>query len=124
MSNHLNIKKLSEMIKSKRAGRGLRVIAKEIGDITAPTLSRIERGNLPDVDTFIKLCRWLEVSAGFFTDTEKSSKKNSTPQLIAAHLRADKNLPKNVTEALITMLNQAYSNVSGPLTKTNEKGKP
>lgn len=123
MQSDLDLKKLAGMIRSKRAGKGLRNIAKEIGDITAPTLSRIERGNLPDVDTFMKLCKWLEVSPDFFTNKKITSKKDSTPHIIAAHLRADKNLPKKVTEALITMLNQAYSNVQKSTKKSNVEGK-
>lgn len=31
----------------------------EIG-ISKPTLSRIERGKKPDIDTFAKVCKWLK----------------------------------------------------------------
>lgn len=37
---------------------GMRVCADEIG-ISPATLSRIERGKLPDILTFAKLCKWL-----------------------------------------------------------------
>lgn len=35
------------------------VAAKEIG-ISKATISRLEKGKMPDMDTFIKVCVWLE----------------------------------------------------------------
>jgi transcriptional regulator with XRE-family HTH domain len=105
----INIQSLSQMIKSKRGERGLRETAKEIGDISVSTLSRVENGNLPDIDTYIKLCKWLNVSIDFFTaDTPSSdSKKN----VVVANLRADKTLSHDMAEALIKMIDLAYANV-------------
>lgn len=37
----------------------LRAAAKEIG-ISPATLSRIENGNKPDIDSFCQICDWLE----------------------------------------------------------------
>lgn len=101
--SEIDTRKLSEMIRSKRGDRGLRDIAKEI-DVSSSTLSRVEQGNLPDIETYVKLCRWLEVSTEFFTDVgEDSSEKR-----IVAHLRADKALPKETSEALVKMIKLAY----------------
>lgn len=106
MSSSLDIKKFSESIKSKRGSIGLRTLANEIG-VSASTLSRIEQGNLPDIDTYLKLCEWLEVSSDFFT---KSAVKKDNDQVnVIAHLRADKNLPPKTAEALIQMINLAYA---------------
>lgn len=105
MSNSLDTSKFSEMIKSKRGTTGLRALASEIG-VSASTLSRIEQGNLPDIDTYLKLCNWLEVSPEFFTITPKN---HSEPRVgVIAHLRADKSLPPATAEALIQMINLAY----------------
>ena len=46
------------ILKRQKKNFGLRVIAKEIG-ISFTTLSRIQNGSLPDVDTFFKLCHWM-----------------------------------------------------------------
>lgn len=105
----INIDALSNMIKSKREDRGLREVAKEIGGISVSTLSRVENGNLPDIDTYVKLCNWLEVSIEFFT--KGSQKTDSKKQVVVANLRADKTLPKEISEALIKMVNLAYANV-------------
>jgi len=56
---------LSELVYQRRGGRlgaGLRETAREIG-ISAATLSRVERGGVPDIDSFRKLCLWLDKSA-------------------------------------------------------------
>ena len=107
MSKTLNVKKLGEMIKSKRNSTGLRETAKEIGNISASTLSRIEQGNLPDVETFLKLCDWLEVSPDYFKFSEDSSEAQKE-KVIIAHLRADKNLKPETANSLIRMIELAY----------------
>lgn len=98
------------MIKSKRGSVGLRTLANEIS-ISASTLSRIEQGNLPDIDTYLKLCNWLEVSSEFFLIKKKDEELNSYKGVIA-HLRADKTLPPTTAEALIQMINLAYESAT------------
>lgn len=107
MKKNLNVDKLGEMIKSKRGNIGLRETATEIGEVSASTLSRIEQGKLPDINTFIKLCDWLDVSPDYFKDSN-TSKSKSTEKEIIAHLRADKNLSSNTANTLIKMIEFAY----------------
>lgn len=38
-------------------GLSLRDAAKELG-VSAATLSRVERGEKPDIDNFVKICLW------------------------------------------------------------------
>ena len=52
------------MAKEKRR-IGVREFSKEIG-ISFPTLSRIENGSLPDIETFFKLCKWMKKSSNLF----------------------------------------------------------
>lgn len=105
MSASIDTNKFAEMIKSKRGGTGLRQLSSEIG-ISPSTLSRIEQGNLPDIDTYLTLCNWLEVSPEFFTNV--ISETTNTKAGVIAHLRADKTLPQETAEALIQMINLAY----------------
>ena len=112
--HELNSSLLAEMIKSKRRNCGLRETAKEIGT-SSPTLSRIENGNLPDIDTYMKICKWLDVPSDYFKigDQNKNSQKSPAyKQQVIAHLRADKNLPASTAEALIEMINLAYAKIS------------
>ncbi len=107
MSTQLNTMLLSSMIKSKRGAQGLRETAKEIGNVSASTLSRVEQGKVPDVDTFFKLCKWLNVSSDSFTSGDM--KDNQEKTVIKAHLRAEKELEPSTVNSLITMINLAYS---------------
>lgn len=121
MATNINIRELSAMVRAKRAKRGLRMVAEEIGNISASTLSRVEQGKIPDLDTFIRLCRWLGVSPEqFTTDTESRTNAvfdNVPPEpdmrrdLITAHLRADRTLDPETAEALVTMIRLAYEAV-------------
>jgi transcriptional regulator with XRE-family HTH domain len=109
MATLLNTDKLASLLKAKRGEKGLRAVAQEIGGISASTLSRIEQGNLPDVDTFIRICKWLELSPQEFTNDENSSyRKASNQEIILSHLRADRTLLPKTIAALSEMINMAY----------------
>jgi len=45
--------KLGKLLMERRGGTGIREFAKFLG-ISPATLSRVENGNLPDIDTFSK----------------------------------------------------------------------
>lgn len=40
--------------------------ASNLCGVSSATLCRLERGNMPDMLTFIKLCTWIEVEPTFF----------------------------------------------------------
>lgn len=113
--SEVNINELAAMIRARRNGRGLRAVAHEIGGVSASTLSRVEQGKLPDLDTFLRICRWLgEPPERFSTRLNTISANNgttmqTTPEIVAAHLRADRTLDPKTAEALITMIQLAYS---------------
>lgn len=56
--NTIKILGLAERLKQQRLGKGVREVAKEVG-ISPATLSRVENGKIPDLETFGKLCSWL-----------------------------------------------------------------
>lgn len=49
---------LGATVRNTRGAKGIRAAASEIGVSTA-TLSRIENGHLPDLETFRRICEWL-----------------------------------------------------------------
>jgi transcriptional regulator with XRE-family HTH domain len=53
-----DIEGLAGRILQHRAGRGIRETAKEVG-VSPATLSRVENGKIPDLETFGKICAWL-----------------------------------------------------------------
>jgi transcriptional regulator with XRE-family HTH domain len=61
----LPIEELGQLIARKRGQRGIRAAAAE-AEVSPATLSRVENGHLPDLATFAKICRWLEVDPARF----------------------------------------------------------
>lgn len=57
---------LGKLLARRRGNMGLRAAAKDIG-ISPSTLSRIEKGHVPDVGTLEKVCAWLEEEPSKFT---------------------------------------------------------
>ncbi|MEM6612420.1 MAG: helix-turn-helix domain-containing protein [Cyanobacteria bacterium P01_C01_bin.72] len=110
--NYFNIEKLASLVRSKRGSRGLRETAKEIGNVSPSTISRVENGKTPDMDTFIALCNWLEVpSAELMKNTENEAELD-TPEAIEIQLRADKNLDPAIADALASLVKAAYKDLS------------
>lgn len=54
----IKIDRLAKQIQSRRAGKGVREAAKDVG-ISPATLSRVENGKIPDLETFRRICTWL-----------------------------------------------------------------
>lgn len=108
MQSTLNTDLLAGMLKSKRASKGLRGTAEEIGNVSAATLSRIEQGKIPDVDTFINICNWLKVSTDTFIIGNTDSNPVSNKDQVVAHLRAEKELSQDTVSMLIKMIDMAY----------------
>ncbi len=110
MESTLDTELLAGMLKSKRGNKGLRAVADEIGSVSFTTLSRIEQKRIPDVDTFIKICKWLEVSTEtFILDSSSSLKPISSKDRIVAHLRAEKELSKDHVNMILNMIDLAYN---------------
>lgn len=109
MQSTLNTDLLAGMLKNKRADKGLRATAEEIGGVSFATLSRIEQGKVPDVDTFIKICKWLGVTTDTFIVGNSKNKTVSTKDQVVAHLRAERELSKDTVNMLIKMVDLAYN---------------
>ena len=113
MKSTLNTELLASMIKSKRGKKGLRDTATEIGNISSATLSRVEQGNLPDVETFIRLCNWLGVSTEtFVTGAQIDSSELSEKDKIVYQLRSSQVLDPETIRAMITMVDIAFTKTS------------
>lgn len=111
MGTYLDIERLASLVRKKRASRGLRETAKEIGSVSPSTLSRVEGGKMPDMETFLALCDWLQVPpAELFKTTEETDL--NTPERISIQLRADKNLDPAIANALASLVKAAYIDLS------------
>lgn len=108
------MEKLAVMVRSRRAGRGLREVSDEIGEVSPSTLSRVENGKMPDMSTFLRLCNWLQVRpTEFIKDDELQSAtpEANIPESIAVLLRSDKNLDPATANTLATLIKAAYKDL-------------
>jgi len=106
----ISLSTIGRTVAIRRGNRGIREVAKEIGISTA-TLSRIENGNLPDLETFSRLCRWLNIDAGKIlgcSQKKEHETKPSTP--ITAHFKANKTLSQKAAQALADLIIIAQAN--------------
>jgi transcriptional regulator with XRE-family HTH domain len=84
---------LGSMLKAERRSRrlSLRDVSDETG-VSINTLSRVERGHLPDLKNYLLLVDWLGVPADTFLETSQSDSAGGTLDLVARHFRSDRNL--------------------------------
>jgi transcriptional regulator with XRE-family HTH domain len=109
MTSTLNYDLLAGMIKEKRGKKGLRDTSTEIGGVSPATLSRIEQGKVPDVDTFIKICKWLDTPTDTFIVNHSTADIKSNKEHIIAHLRAERELEPSTVQMLVQMIDMAYA---------------
>lgn len=102
----MNILKLSKLLIEKRGDRGVREFAREIG-ISAATLSRVERGKLPDIETFGKLCSVLKLDPAEILEIEEIEPTTSTSSkaaVAAVHFKADAHYTLQAAQDLAALI--------------------
>jgi transcriptional regulator with XRE-family HTH domain len=109
MGTRVDMDLFTAYLKARRGEMGLREAAHQIGDISPATLSRIENGRVPDMDVFLRLCDWIGLPPETVLSREDApSETASTPEVIEAHLRADRTLDESTAEAIARMVKAAY----------------
>lgn len=125
MRNTLNIDKLARLVRAKRGERVLRTVSQEIlegfGEVSPSTLSRVENGRAPDMETFLRLCDWLQVPAAQLIEVEGAQLSDkvtpegtqlwgavTTLESIALQIRADKSLDEKTALALVEVIRAVY----------------
>jgi transcriptional regulator with XRE-family HTH domain len=121
----INTKELGRAIKRKREqmGLSLRDVANET-QVSASTLSRIENGTgKPDADNIARLTNWLDMPVDRVMKRAANAAAveavvyyphEAMPEIVAAHLRADKNLTPDTAKALSELFRVAYQQFSKP----------
>ncbi|MDJ1177248.1 helix-turn-helix transcriptional regulator [Roseofilum sp. BLCC_M91] len=115
MGSSLNMSRLATLVRTKRGSKGLRETAREIGKVSPSTLSRVENGKMPDMETFLLLCDWLQVPpAELIENSEEpqASRDMDASEAIAIQLRADKNLDPATANALAALVKAAYRDLA------------
>lgn len=124
---------LKSLINTEELGRAIRrrreeleLSLRDVADqtnVSASTLSRIENGTgKPDADNIARLTSWLDmplerILTGRSTESGEAKAvvyfpSESTPEIVEAHLRADRNLTRETADALSEVFRVAYSQFS------------
>ena len=120
----VNTSELGDALRRRREQRGLslRDVADDTG-VSASTLSRIENGTgKPDADNIARLAAWLEMPIERVMHHGHHSANDpkpvvyypheSTPEIVEAHLRADRHLTPETAKALSELFRVAYRQFS------------
>jgi transcriptional regulator with XRE-family HTH domain len=97
------------MVRKRRGVAKLRDTAQTIG-ISPATLMRVESGRIPDIETFGRICHWLEVDPGSFlgfkSETAAQREQNAVtpPLFVSAHLKADQTPKSETVHSLAKMI--------------------
>jgi transcriptional regulator with XRE-family HTH domain len=99
------------MLRARRREKrlSLRDLADQTG-VSFNTLSRVERGHVPDIKNFQRIVDWLEVPAETFLEPDKEP---STPHTIARHLLADRRLSEDAATQIADLVEEMYNKLSG-----------
>ena len=125
MKKHgVNTSELGNAVKRRRESLGLslRDVADETG-VSASTLSRIENGTgKPDADNIARLASWLDMPIERVMHHGQRNASDpkpvvyypheSTPEIVEAHLRADRQLSPETAKALSELFRVAYKQFS------------
>ena len=103
----MSLLSLGKLLTERRGGRGVREFAKEIG-ISPATLSRIENGKLPDIETFSKICSYLKLDPAEILQVELGGSRpdvGAEPEPVAAvHFKAERALDPAAAEDLGSLI--------------------
>jgi transcriptional regulator with XRE-family HTH domain len=129
----VNTVELGRAIRRRRDEQGLslRDVADKTG-VSASTLSRIENGTgKPDADNIARLTGWLNVPmerimGGRSLDGGEARPvvyfpQETMPDIVEAHLRADRNLTPETAKALSELFRVAYAQFSHPGEETRKR---
>lgn len=129
-----NVRSGKGLVNTEELGRAIRRRREELGlslrdvaaktSVSASTLSRIENGTgKPDADNIARLTGWLDVPmerilSGRDPQSAEESKavvyypEEPVPEIVEAHLRADRNLTPETAAALSELFRVAYTQFS------------
>jgi len=102
----------ARLVEHRRAlGLSLRAAAEDSG-VPLNTLSRVERGHLPDLANFSRLMTWLGLEpARFFLGTGRHRADNTT-DTIRATLRSDPHLTPQAAAQIAEIVSNLYSSLA------------
>jgi len=109
----IDIKTLGLLVRKERDRRGrlsLRAAAEQ-ADVPFNTLSRVEKGDLPDLANFRRIVAWLGLPPERFFQPAQI-RTETTPDVIAYHLARDPNLTDTASEKIAALVRELYATLA------------
>jgi transcriptional regulator with XRE-family HTH domain len=97
----VRIARLAKRIQVRRAGKGIRAAAQEVG-VSPATLSRVENGKVPDLETFSKICIWLGEDPAIYLGARTQAR--TVPPTARVHFKKGAAIRKDSAKALGEMI--------------------
>lgn len=109
--NQLDLEALVAALDAQRKAKGLswRQVAKE-AEVSPSTLTRMQQGKLPDVNTFGALVQWLHIPAErFMVKAQPVHKRAPDPMAVASTLlRGKREVTPRAAKALEELVQAAF----------------
>jgi transcriptional regulator with XRE-family HTH domain len=105
----LQLEALVAALDSERQAKEIswRQLASEAG-VSASTLTRMQQGKSPDVNTFSALTTWLNIPAEhFYAESGAAPTQNDPMALVSTLLRSNKKMSPKAVKALTELVNAA-----------------
>jgi len=93
---------------------GVRAAAGEIG-ISAATLSRIENGRVPDLDTLKKVCAWVGIDPASYLGMSSEQAESALPS-VQVIFKKDRAVSPKTSRALAKLIQAAYQQFAATIT--------
>lgn len=105
------ISRLGEMLKDRRRQKrlSLRDLADQTG-VSFNTLSRVERGHVPDLRNLTRIAEWLDMPVEMFIEPAGAA---TTPEVIARHLSSDQRLTPEAAGTIASLVEEMYHRLVG-----------
>lgn len=113
MDEPINAEELRRRVVEHRQelGLSLRAAAEDSG-VPFNTLSRVEKGHLPDLGNFSRLVTWVGLDPAEFFRATPRVRTESTPDAIRASLHADHHLSEQAAERIAEIVTELYTQLA------------
>ena len=95
----------------RAARRKQQLSLRDLADLTGVslnTLSRVERGQMPDLKNYQRIVEWLELSADTFLEADDPGTTPDTLDLVLRHFRSDTALTPQAVEEISSTVAEMY----------------
>jgi len=116
-----SLKELGGLVAEKRGKRGIRAAAADAG-VSHTTLARIEKGHVPDLETFAKICKWLERDPREFlglSEIQSVVSEDEKASKVMVHFRKKRTVAPETAKALGDLIIGAQKAIAASRTVTH-----